>query len=177
MVERQLRKDVLVGGRVAGGGLLLHRQLLAVEQDLADLLRRAEVERAAGDLESLLLLLHDLQAELVALALELRRVEQHAVSFHALQHRQHRHLDVLVDEPQLLVRFDLLKKNFMKGERAVRNSGGVLRRARNLDGRERDARCALPGDFVQREQGPAAVPRGEHRELAPLMHLQHIGLE
>ena len=48
MVEREFRERILVGGRLAGGGLLLDRQLLALEQDLLDLLGRAEVEGLAG---------------------------------------------------------------------------------------------------------------------------------
>src|SRR5215213_2819015 len=83
VVERQLGERILVGRGLARGRLLLYRQLLPLEENLLDLLGRAEVERLAGGREGLLLDLQDLLAQLVALRLELGPVEQYAIALDA----------------------------------------------------------------------------------------------
>ncbi len=48
MIEREFLQDIFVGGRLAARRLFLHRQALALEQDLLELLGRIEVERLPG---------------------------------------------------------------------------------------------------------------------------------
>ena len=67
IVGGELLQHVLVGRRLPGRRLLHHRQLHLVEQDLAQLLRRPEVERLAGELIRLLLEREHALAELAAL--------------------------------------------------------------------------------------------------------------
>ena len=177
MVERQLGERILVGRGLPRRRLLLHRQLLPLEQDLLDLLGRAEVEGLAGRGVGLLFFLQDLLAELVALRLELRPVEQHAVALHAEQHRQRRHLDRAVDEVQLLVLLDLREQQLVQGEDAVGLAGRVLGGARDVHRGERNARGALAGDLVVAEQRPAAMALRERAEVVALVDFEHVGLE
>ncbi len=177
MVERELGQHFFVGRGLAGGRFLAHRQLLPVEQDLADLLGRAEVEGLSRRLVGLLLGRHHLLAELVALRLELRGVERDAVPFHAEEHGQDRQFDFLVDEPELLVRLDLRVKNLVQREGAVGFLGGVLRGARDLDAGERDARHTFAGDLVVADLRPAAVALRERGEVAALVHFIHVRLQ
>ena len=79
---------------------------MCVEQDLAELLRRAEVERLAGELVGLLLEREHALAELAALLREHAGVDQHAVALHAEQDLAHRHLDLAIDAVELRVRGD-----------------------------------------------------------------------
>jgi hypothetical protein len=76
MLEQQLRQRVIlgellqhffVGGRRAARRLLHDRQLQLLEEDLADLLRRAEIEFAAGQLVRLPFELDEPRRDLVAL--------------------------------------------------------------------------------------------------------------
>src|SRR3954464_10385610 len=106
MVERELGQRILVGRGLPRRRFLLHGQLLALEQDLLDLLRRAEIEWLSRRLESLLLEREDLFAELLALRVELRAVDEYAVSLDAEEHRHQRQFDLVVDEGELLVAGD-----------------------------------------------------------------------
>src|SRR5690242_4115587 len=119
MVERQLGERILVRRGLAGRRLFLDRQLLALEQDLLDLLRRAEVERLPRRLEGLLLQSEDLLAELMALRLELRAVEQHAVALHREEHRHKRQFDLVVDVSELLIGRNARLQNVVQREDAV----------------------------------------------------------
>ena len=78
VVGGELLQHVLVGRRRAARGLPADRQAELAEQDLADLLRAAEVERLAGDVEGLLLERGHALGELLALRREQGRVDQHA---------------------------------------------------------------------------------------------------
>src|SRR4029077_18918627 len=137
--------------------LLLHRQLLALEQDLLDLLRRAEVEGLAGGLERLLLQREDLLAQRLALRVERAAVEQHAVPLHAKERRHERQLDALVDEGEFLVPGNARMHDVVQREDAVRLLRRVLRGAADVDRAERDARGALAGDLLEGERGPPAM--------------------
>ena len=101
IVGGELGQHVLVGRRLSGRGLAQRRQLHLVEQDLAQLLRRGEVERLPGELIRLLLEREHLLAELAALRGEQRRVDHHAVALHPEQDLAHRHLDRRVDVLEL----------------------------------------------------------------------------
>ena len=177
VVVGELGEHVLVGRGLARGGLLLHRQLLPLEQDLLDLLGRVQVERLAGGGVGLLLELEHLPAELVALRLELGAIEQHAVPLHPEQHRHHRHLDGLVDAPQGFLGGDARMQRRVHRERAIGILGRVLGRALHAHRRERDARRALAGDLVVGDRLPAEVALRERVEVVPLVHLEHVGFE
>jgi hypothetical protein len=101
IVLGELLQHFLVGRRRAAGGLLRHRQLQHTEQDLADLLRAAEVERLAGQLLRPRLELRQPMGDLDALRRQPVAVDQHADALHLEQDLRHRHLDRLVDLAQL----------------------------------------------------------------------------
>jgi hypothetical protein len=67
IIERQLGQHFFVGRRAAGGGFFLDRQAELGEQDVAELLRRGQVEGLAGQVMGLRFEGHDLLAHLVAL--------------------------------------------------------------------------------------------------------------
>ena len=125
----------------------------------------------------LLLQRHHFLAELVALRLELARVEEHAVPLHLQEHGHHRHLDRLVDELQLFVRGNPRVERIVDRQRAVGVLGRVLGGALHVDLRKRDPRGALAGDRVVTDRLPAQVPPGEGLEVVPLVHLEHIRFE
>ena len=96
IVGRQLLQHLFVGRRLAGRRFLDDRQLHPLEQDLADLPRRSQVERTAGGLIGLLFERRHPLAELATLLREQLRVDQHAVPLHLEQHIAHRDLDVRI---------------------------------------------------------------------------------
>ena len=71
-----------------------------LEQDFAELLRRIEVERLAGQFMRPCFERHDLAADFVALAGERVAVDQDAGALHAPDDFAHRHLDLVVDARQ-----------------------------------------------------------------------------
>ena len=86
VVGGQLLQHVFVGGRRAARRLLEHRQPQLAEQDLADLLRAAEVERLPGQRMRLAFERDHALGQLLALTREQRGVDQHAVALDARQH-------------------------------------------------------------------------------------------
>jgi hypothetical protein len=79
---------------------LEHRVAELLEEDLAELARRAEVELLAGDLPALLLELLQIALELARHLLQERHVEEDARLLHRHQHADERCLDLAVDALQ-----------------------------------------------------------------------------
>ena len=80
MLEQNLRQRIVfgellqhffVGGRRAARGLLHHRQFQLLEEDLADLLRRTEIEFAAGQRVRLAFELDQTRGDFTALLTQL----------------------------------------------------------------------------------------------------------
>ena len=106
---------------------LATRQLLLVEQDLAQLLGARDVEFAAGDLVQLDLERGQPLLELGAEALQFRGVDLDAGAFHAQQHGDQRPLDGLVHGDHVLGRDARLElRPELHGDVGV--FGGVLQR-------------------------------------------------
>ena len=101
-LRRQVLEDADVGRPRAVLVAPAARQVLLVEQDLAQLLGRADVERPAGELVELLLELEHALLELGRELAQLRRVDLDAGLLHAEQHRDQRPLDGLVDADHVL---------------------------------------------------------------------------
>ena len=95
-----LRREVFQHRGVGRPGAVLVAlaagQLLFVEQDFAQLLGRADVELAAGDLVDLALEFGQPLLEVGTEPLELQRIDLDAGGFHRQQHRDQRPLDGLV---------------------------------------------------------------------------------
>jgi hypothetical protein len=141
MLEQQLRQRVIlgellqhffVGGRRAARRLLHDRQLQLLEEDLADLLRRAEIEFAAGQLVRLPFELDEPRRDLVALRVQQRVVDQHAGALHLAQHQRHRHLDLAIHALEARFACDLRIEHVMQLQRDVgvfgRVRGGLVER-------------------------------------------------
>lgn len=96
VVLGELGEHVFVRRRLAGGGLLDHRQAELGEQNLAELLGRAEVEGLAGELMGLQLQRVEAAAELFGVLGEQEVVDQHAGALHLEEHPGGGQLDVAV---------------------------------------------------------------------------------
>ena len=90
-------------GRVAGLGLLLRGEAQLVEEDLAHLRRRVDVELGARVLVDLRPVRLDLGVEVVAQAAQLVGVDADADRLHAGQHADERDLDRVVEVRQVAV--------------------------------------------------------------------------
>ena len=177
IVGRELLQHFLVGRRLSGRGLLHHRQVHPLEQDFAQLLRRAEVERLPGELVRLLLQRHHPLAQFAALLREQLRVDQDAVALHAEQHFAHRHLDLRVDVVELRVRGNRRMERAMQAQRDVGVLGRVFGRA--VDGHllEGDALGALAGHVVVADRLDVQVTPREVVHVVRLVRFEHVGLE
>ena len=126
MQRRERGERLLVGRVLAGLGFLrvLHQRELA-EEHLAQLARRADVERRAGVLVDGRLQPRLFRAQLLADFLERDRVEPDAFVLHRGEHGQQRRLD-LVEDP-LLRRF--LQPRLESGVQLQREIGAFHRAA------------------------------------------------
>ena len=113
IVGGELLQLGLVGRRRAGRRAPADRQAELAEQDLADLLRRAEVERLAGELVGLRFERQHALGELAALRRQQLGVDQHAGALDARQQAGDRHLDAPVDVAQLVVGLDARPQHLM----------------------------------------------------------------
>ena len=104
IIFRELLQHFFIGGRRAARRLLHDRQLQLLEEDLADLLRRTEIEFAAREFVSLRLQVDETLRDLVALRVEPRAIDQHAVALHLAQHARGRHFDVAIHAQQAFLR-------------------------------------------------------------------------
>ena len=118
-----------VGARLplAGLGLAAAGQLQAVEQELAELLGRAQVELVPGKLVDLLLEPGDALGERRGEPRQDRLVDLDAGALHVAQDRHHRPLQRLVDGGHALGREPGLEHH-PQAQRHVRVLGGVLGR-------------------------------------------------
>ncbi len=144
IVRRELLQHVLVGRGLPGRGLLDHRQLHAIEQDLAKLLRRAQIERLTRNLMGLLLQCEDPFAEFTTLRREQRAIEQYTFALHAKQHFARRHLDPGIHEVELRIGGNPWLEHVMQLQRDIRIFGRVLGRTVDRDLLEADLARALP---------------------------------
>ncbi len=173
----QLLQHFFVGRRRAGGGLLDHRQAEFDEEDLADLLRRTQVERAAGQLVSLLLEFEHALAQFVRLHAQQVAVDQHAVALDLVQHFHRRHLDVAVDVGEALVRFDVRQHRPVQAQRDVGILGRVLGGAAQFDLVEADLVDALAAHVDKRNRRVAQVAHGHRVHVVRLVRLEYIRLQ
>ena len=137
VVFGQLFQHLFVGAARAGGGLLDHRHAQLVEEDLAQLLGRAQVEGLAGDLVGLLLQRVDALAHFVALFGQGGRVDQHAIALDAVQRLAAGDFQ-LVDEAQLVVGLQLGPQDPVHVQRLVAVFTGILGRLGHVDLGKRD---------------------------------------
>jgi hypothetical protein len=85
IVFGELLQHFFVGGRRAAGCLLDHRELQLLEEDLPDLLRRAEVEFAAGEQIGFRLQFDQASRDLSALHPQFLAIDQYAIALHLAQ--------------------------------------------------------------------------------------------
>ena len=177
IVGGELLQHVLVGRRRAARGLAPDRQAELAEQDLADLLRAAEVERLAGDVVGLLLERGHALGELLALRREQRRVDQDAGALDPAEHARGRHLDAPVDVGQARLGLDLRPSAWCTCS-AMSASSHEYSAARET------STCAngiwlapLPQTSFVGERGAAEVAKGQALERVRLVRLPDVALE
>ncbi len=173
----QLFQHFLVGGRGTGGGLFLHRQLQAVEQDFADLLGAAQIESAAGQLECLRFQGLHLGAQLAALRPQQIAVYQHAGTLDALQHFADLHFQ-RVNARQPSISLDLRPKPLVHLQGEIGIFAGIARRHIERHLIEGDGLGTLAADlFVAQGVVPAEVAAHQTVEAVRLVRLDHIALK
>ncbi len=155
--DGQLLQHLGPGGVGAGFRLsALAAQRHLVEQDLAQLLGRAEVEGAAGELDGLLLELGHALGEDAGELVEAALVDGDAAHLHRRQHRWQRPLQRLVDRGQPLLEeagLEVLPEAQRDGGMLARMVGGLLgRHLGEADARRTLAAHGLPGGGVVVEE-------------------------
>jgi len=174
----QLLQHLLVGGGLALGRLVHHRQAQPVEQDLLQLLGRGEVERSARTFMRLPLQRVHAGRKLVAHAPEQGHVDPHAMALDAHQHRQQGHLDGLVHPPQPRLCGQSRPQHLMQAQGDVGILGGVVGRHFDAHGRERDLLGALARHVLVFDVLVIEVTAGQGIEvMAILPGIQNVGFE
>ena len=147
-----------------------------LEEDLADLLGRIEIERLFGNLVSLLLQFEQAQADLVRLRIQAFGIDPHAVAFDLLQHHRSRHLDLFIDETQA-IGIDVRQHRVVQAQGDV----GVFRRvgggALDIDLVEPDLRGTLAAHFLEGDGLVVQVAQGQAVHVMGAVRLEHIGFE
>ncbi len=173
----QLLEHLLVGRRRAARRLLHHRQAELAEQDLADLLRAAEVERLPRRFLRPDLQFGDARAEFAALRAETLAVDQHPAALHLVEHLRGRQLDVLVDVPQRRLRLDARPQRAVQLERHLGVLRRVLRRAVERDLVEAQLVGALAAHLGVGQRPALQVALRERVHVVAAMRLQHVRLQ
>ena len=173
----QLLQHFFVGRWCASGGLLDDRQLQLAEEDFADLLRRAEVELAAGQFIGLLLELHQAGPEFARLLVQLLDVDQHAVALDLLQHDLGRQLDLFVDMGQAGILEHVRQHGLVQAQGDVGILGRVFLGALELHLVEADHVGALAAHVHERNRGVAEVAHRHRVHVVRLVRFEHIRLQ
>ncbi len=168
------------GGRCRPGaclGLPAAGQLEFAEQDVAELLRAAEIERLAGERLRLVLKRRRLLGELAGEAREHLAIDRNAAPFHAREHRHERAFERLVDRADALGDEPRLEQP-PQAERKVGLLGAIGAGARDFDVLEGNERAALADDVGKRERRMlqmAGRKLGQRMPAEP--GIEHIGHE
>ena len=156
------------GGRPgAGRGLLAAGQAHLAEQDVAELLRRAEVERRADDLEDLVLEPRHALREVAGEPREHVAVDRDAAPLHPRQHGNKRPLQRLVDGRHMLGDEPGFQRQ-PQPQRHIRLLGGVFGGAVERSAGEADEVAARAGDIGEGDQLLAEDALAEARHVVAL---------
>ncbi len=174
----QLLQHRLGGRRRALGRLGDHRQALLLEEDLADLLGRAQVEPAPGLVVGRLLQLDACARPGPRSGGEQRGVDAHPVALHAREHRDQGHLDLPVEIQQGGLRLQPRPQRLVQAQGHVRILGGIGAGLLQGDLVEGELLGALAGDVLEVDGLLLQVlPRQGIHVVAGGGAVQHIGLQ
>ncbi len=120
---------------------------------------------------------HHALAQLAALRVEHRRVDQHAVALDALQQPRDRHLDAPVHVEQAGVFLDSRPQRLVHVQGHLAVFARVLGGAAELDLGERNLVGALAAHVLVAQPLAAEVPLGEAFQAVRLVRLEHIALQ
>ena len=177
IIQRELLQHFFIGGRIAARGFFLHRQLQLVEQDFSQLLGRIEVERLSGSLVRTGFQRDEFFAQLAALNLQQRAIQQHAVALHHIQHMHAGHFDVAIDMLQAALRFDLRGERVVQLQRDVGIFGGITRGGIQIDLIETQLLRTLADHFRIADGLHIEMAQREVIHVVRLVRFQHIGLQ
>ena len=177
MIQREFLQGVFIGRRRAARRLFLRFQAELVEQNLAQLLRRVQVERLAGGLMRLAFQFHHLQRQRAGMRAQQVGVELYAGAFDAAQDRQQRHFDIAVNRLQMRRRDQGRVHVQVQAQRDVRVFGGVGAGTFDIDLIETDLAGALAAHFLVFDRRLAQMPRRQRVHVVAFVRLQHIALQ
>jgi hypothetical protein len=175
--EHQARQLVLLGDRLqrlfvgrgrAARGLHQRRQLQFLEQQLAQLLGRIQVDRPADHLVGAQLQRVHALRQRRALPAQLVHVDRHAVGLHAFEHRHQRHLDLAVHARQAGLRGQLRRQFAVQAQGDVGVLGGVGGGFLERHLREGNLLRALAGHVLVADGRIAQVTRGQRIHVVAL---------
>ena len=148
-----------------------------VEQDVAELLGRGQVEGLAGQFVGLRFEGHDLLADFVALAGQRVAVDQDAGALHLPDDLAGRHFEVVVDVRKTAFPGELRVQRLMDAQRDVGVLGRVGRGALDIDLIEADLLGAFAAQVFVGDGGESEVAAAQLAEVVALVRFQHVGLE
>src|SRR5439155_461697 len=128
----ELLEHVVIGGR-SGLGLLEDRQLVLLEQHVAELRRRVDVEFGAGGPVDRPLELGELERELARDLPQPLEIDPHAAPLHLDEDGNERNLDLL-EQPKQLVVLELGPERLAQPQHRLAVAAGVARRLRARNG-------------------------------------------
>ncbi len=177
VIERELLQHILIGAGLARGGLLEDGQLLAVEQDLADLLRAAKVEGLTRRRVGALFNRRHAASEFIGLGQQQRRVDPNADALHLEQHLRQWQLDVAVDAGKAGVALDLRRQMGMDLQGEIGVLSGVLGSRVQIDLIEANLRRALAADRLVADGFGVEMSARQCLEVVAQVAFQHVRLQ
>ena len=175
---RQLGQHRFIGGGLALGRLLQHRQVVLVVEDGLNLLGRAEIERAASRGVSFLFKLAHALLQFPALFGQHEHIHQYASALDTGEHRHQRHFQGLVNLPQGRHGAQAGPELPVQAQRDIGILRGVVAGLRDADLFERNLLGALAGHVLVGDRGHAEVMACQRVHVMPAGRaIQHIGFQ
>ena len=172
----QLFQHLFVRGRRATWRFFDHWQAQFGEENLANLLGTAQIERLARQSMGIGLQLQDAHAQFTTLFGKDRPVNQHAVALDAVQAFAAVDFE-LIDKAQLVMGCQLRPQHLVHAQGLVGVFTGVSRRLVNVHLVELDLVRALAAQIFKRGAAALQVPVGKARQPVRLVDFQHVALQ
>ncbi len=163
---RQLLEHVGVG-REAGLRLARLGQRELLEQQLLELLRRADVDGVTGELVDLAFERLQAASDVGAEGAQVSNVQADAVELHDPEHARERNLEV-AEQPVELFLDHARQQQVRQPQRRIGVLGGVVGRARDVDRVEADLLLAAAADLLVRDHRVAEVLLGQRVQAVAL---------
>ena len=177
VIQRQFLQHVFIGAGRAAGRFFGRLDAEFAEENLLQLLGRAEIERLFGDVVGLFFQLHQLHGNFIALAVEHVRVNQHAIALYGEQNLRNRHLDLRVDKAQLVVVLHNRRHRFVQLQRDVRIFRRIFAGLFNRDLIEADLLRTFAGDLFKCNRLDAQMALAQVVHAMVHVRFEYVGLQ